>query len=86
MYIVELFVKWLNKNKRGRSANPDKIMEEGQFYNSEGELISEELDDAIDCNHNFMPIDSTGEVLACTKCGFVIKKRIKNPFINKKSN
>ena len=34
-------------------------------------------DEALECQHNFMPIDSTGEVLACTKCGFVVKKRDK---------
>lgn len=26
------------------------------------------------CDHIFMPIDSTGEVLSCTKCGFIIHK------------
>ena len=48
MYIIELFIKWLNKNKRGEGAT---------------------------CRHNFMPVDSTGNVLACTKCGFVVKKK-----------
>lgn len=37
------------------------------------------------CEHVFLPIDSTGDVLACSKCGFVIKKKDlkikpKNPF------
>lgn len=26
------------------------------------------------CEHLFVPIDSTGEYLACTKCGKLIKK------------
>jgi hypothetical protein len=39
--------------------------------------LENEEDEAINCNHNFMPIDSTGEILACTKCGFVIKKKDK---------
>ncbi|MBO7673291.1 hypothetical protein J6S88_07800 [bacterium] len=26
------------------------------------------------CNHVFMPIDSTGEILACKNCGVLIKK------------
>ena len=26
------------------------------------------------CNHVFMPIDSTGEYLACKYCGVLIKK------------
>ncbi len=66
MYIVELFIKWLNKNKRGEGANPEGVYRESFEY---------EADEAVTCNHNFMPVDSTGEVLACTKCGFVIKKR-----------
>ena len=77
MYIIELFIKWLSKNKRGNSANPNKIYKEGMSYNSEGELTKELTDDAEYCKHNFMPVDSTAEVLACTKCGFVIKKRNK---------
>ena len=27
------------------------------------------------CEHLFLPIDSSGEYLACTKCGKVIKKQ-----------
>lgn len=65
MYIIELFIKWLNKNKRGTGANPDGILKEN---------YKEEEDEAITCSHNFMPVDSTGTVLACTKCGFVVKK------------
>ena len=33
-----------------------------------------ELEDVITCNHNFMPIDSTGEILACSLCGYLIRK------------
>ena len=77
MYIIELFVKWLSKNKRGNSANPNEIYKEGMSYDIEGELTNELIDEAKYCKHNFMPVDSTLEVLACTKCGFVIKKRNK---------
>ena len=35
----------------------------------------EEIDEALTCEHNFMPVDSTGLILACTKCGFVVKKK-----------
>lgn len=66
MYIIEVFIKWLNKNKRGNGANPENLYQEKSDVNE---------DDAVSCEHNFMPVDSTGEVLACTKCGFVIKKR-----------
>lgn len=63
LYIIELFIKWLNKNKRGDSANPEGIFKES-FTETEEEM----------CEHNFMPVDSTGDVLACTKCGFVVKR------------
>ena len=80
MYILEAFIKWLNKNKRGVIANPSGILKEGVYLNREGEEVKESEDEALTCKHNFMPIDSTGEVLACTLCGFMIKKRkgIKN--------
>ena len=65
MYIVELFIKWLNKNNRGKTANPEGIYKES---------FKEMPDETIDCRHNFMPVDSTGNVLACTKCGFVVKR------------
>lgn len=61
MYIVELFVKWLNK-RQSKEVKPEKP----DF---------KEVDDALTCEHNFMPVDSTGLVLACTKCGFVVKKK-----------
>ena len=32
-----------------------------------------EEDDSINCDHIFVPVDSTKRVLACTKCG-IIKK------------
>lgn len=60
MYIVELFVKWLNK-RQSKEVKPEKP----DF---------KEVDEALTCEHNFMPVDSTGLVLACTKCGFVVKK------------
>ena len=65
MYIIELFIKWINKNKRGTAANPEGIYKES---------FDESPDEALNCRHNFMPVDSTGNVLACTKCGFVVKR------------
>lgn len=76
MYVIELFIKWLNKNKRGTGANPENNLKEGININQEGEVTTESyIDEALTCNHNFMPVDSTGQVLACTKCGFVIKHK-----------
>ena len=61
MYIIEVFIKWLNK-RQTKEVKPEK-----PDFN--------EADEALTCNHNFMPVDSTGKVLACTKCGFVVKQR-----------
>lgn len=63
MYIFEVFIKWLNKRE-----TKEIIPEKPDF---------KETDEALTCEHNFMPVDSTGTVLACTKCGFVVKKREK---------
>ena len=43
MYIIELFIKWLNKNKRGAGANPDGIYRE---------TFKPDKDDAIDGKRN----------------------------------
>lgn len=75
MYLIELFNKLKNLKK---TKEPEFI---------EYEEPVEEIEDALTCKHNFMPIDSTKTVLACTKCGFVIKNTKmkfesidKNPF------
>ncbi len=31
--------------------------------------------DETRCEHVFMPIDSTGEILACSKCGVIVHKK-----------
>lgn len=64
MYILEVFIKWLNKRqtKEIKPKKPD----------------FKEVDEALNCEHNFMPVDSTGMVLACTKCGFVVKHKDRN--------
>jgi len=61
MYIFEVFIRWLNK-RQTKEIKPEKP----NF---------EEIDEALTCEHNFMPVDSTGLILACTKCGFVVKKK-----------
>ena len=61
MYILEVFIKWLNK-RQTKEIKPEKP----DF---------KEVDEALNCEHNFMPVDSTGMVLACTKCGFVVKHK-----------
>lgn len=75
MYIFELINKLKSKNK----AQTQEFIEP--------ELIEGELEDVSTCKHVFMPIDSTKTVLACSKCGYVIKndkmkfnETDKNPF------
>ena len=63
MYILEVLIKWLNKRQ-----TKEIKLEKPTF---------EEVDEALTCEHNFMPVDSTGLTLACTKCGFVIKSQDK---------
>lgn len=70
MYIIELLAKILNKKHEQKSVTTQ-----------ENKTDYEEV-----CSHIFLPIDSTGETLACTKCGLVINKNAekikpKNPFI-----
>ena len=68
MYIIELFFKLKDDIKKGKFK---KKKEEKQ------EVVEEH------CNHLFVPIDSTGRVLACSKCGeiYKLKKGEVNPFI-----
>lgn len=75
MYIIELFNK-LKKLRQPKEPEFEDYVEP-----------VEEIEDALTCKHNFMPIDSTKKILACTKCGYVIKNEKmkfnsidKNPF------
>lgn len=63
MYIIEKLIKIYIKLKE--KINKTSI----PYYNEE-----QELEDVITCEHNFMPIDSTGEILSCIKCGYLISK------------
>lgn len=59
MYFIELIIKKLTQKK------------EKPTYN----LPSEDgLQDYESCEHIFMPIDSTNEILSCTKCGILVKR------------
>lgn len=61
MYLFELIVKWINPKRKYIPKNQ---------YDPFGEDNSQE----DECEHIFLPIDSTGEILACSKCGQIIKK------------
>lgn len=58
MFIIEYIVKKFSKKKVQPEYNPV----------ASGEKDYEE------CEHVYMPIDSTGETLSCTKCGSLCKK------------
>jgi len=64
MYIFECLIKWLFPQKMGQEYD----------YNP---LTSDEFTDE-DCQHEFMPVDSTKETLACIKCGFIVKRESKD--------
>ncbi len=68
MYIIELFLKLKKDIKEGKFKKRPK--------NSPKEETIEK------CNHIFVPIDSTGRILACSKCGeiYKLKKGEVNPF------
>ncbi|MBQ8887659.1 MAG: hypothetical protein IJY61_08170 [Candidatus Gastranaerophilales bacterium] len=67
MYIIEKIIKLYFKFTKKEKVQPN--------YSS---LSNDELEDIVTCKHNFMPIDSTGRILACSKCGYVVtKKRLK---------
>lgn len=88
MFIFEAVLKYLKKDRFS------EILEEHDQKQSENLLnyipLEEDIETPEDtaCEHIFMPIDSTGEILACTKCG-ELKKRSEisplNIFKNKNS-
>ena len=68
MYIIEKIIKLYFKyfSKKEVQVNYSSIQ-------------NDELEDVVACKHNFMPIDSTGNILACSKCGYLVnKKRLKD--------
>ena len=61
MYLIELAVKLFKGKKK-----IDK--------NSFDPFANEQIDYSDGCEHIFLPVDSTGEILACSKCGLVVNK------------
>lgn len=58
MYIIELFYKLKEDIKNG------KFKKKAQ----------KPVEEAEKCDHLFVPIDSTGRILACSKCGALLKR------------
>ena len=67
MYIIELFFKLKEDFKNGKFKKQPK----------------KQIEQEEKCSHLFVPIDSTGRVLACSKCGMIhkLKKNEVNPFL-----
>ena len=81
MYFIELLVKYFKKDRFTEVLDEH---DKNAALNPMENIPEEEFDP--NCEHIFMPIDSTGEVLACSKCGLVVNKkdmRYKNFFMNK---
>lgn len=60
MYIIELFFK-IKKDLELKKYKKNK--QQQQLLENENEK----------CNHLFVPIDSSGRILACSKCGEIYK-------------
>ncbi len=88
MYIAELFIKIKEdfNDKKGPIYNLFLKFEKFILKLKKIEIpqnTNEEIeDDSTNCSHIFVPVDSTGKVLACTKCGEIYKptKKDTNPF------
>lgn len=64
MYIFELISKLKKDYKEKR----------GLFSSKKEKNLSNE-EDYTKCEHIFVPIDSTKKVLACSKCGIIVKRQ-----------
>ena len=61
MYLIELIVRWIN---------PKKKYERKESFDP----FAEDTPEDVECEHTFLPVDSTGETLACSKCGLLVNK------------
>ena len=62
MYLVELVVKLFSRKKKVKEVSSDPFAQD-------------DIETSVDCKHIFLPVDSTGEILACSKCGLVVNKK-----------
>ena len=63
MYIFELIIRYI-KGKKYKKLTPD-------YSPDKSEDIVEKPEN---CEHFFMPLDSSGEYFACKNCGLVVQK------------
>ncbi len=69
MFIIEFIVNYWKKKYHTETPRDLPNLETQPYP-----VYDYSKDEYENCEHVFMPVDSTGEVLACTKCGFVKKK------------
>lgn len=62
MYLIELVVKLFQRKNVVKKQSFDPFAEDA-------------IDTSEDCEHIFLPVDSTGDVLACSKCGLLVNKK-----------
>ncbi len=65
MYVIEKLIRLYKKY----------IIKEKPIYIQTSGTDEEELEDIVTCKHTFMPVDSTGNLLACSKCGYLITRK-----------
>ena len=63
MYILDCILKYFFPKKLDETYNYDPLKHDN---------IEEDVEN---CNHEFMPVDSSGETLACIKCGFIVQRK-----------
>lgn len=68
MYFIELIIKKYFQKKEKTIYDSAQDEQETEYEN---------------CEHTFMPIDSTGETLSCTKCGILFKREELEKYKNK---
>lgn len=72
MFIFEFIKKfWYKTYREPKILEEEKCIKQYDATDDSPDLI----EDFETCEHVFMPIDSTGEVLACTKCGVLANKK-----------
>lgn len=62
MYLFELITRYIMGKKYRKDSS---------FY----PFAQDDIENSDNCEHIFLPIDSSGEVLACSKCGLVVNKK-----------
>ena len=65
MYFIEILTKFFEQRKLNK------------LKSSKTQQVEEDTEET-ECEHMFVPIDSTGKIFACVNCGLVLDKKPKN--------